>query len=151
MALIRWDPFRELASLQHSINRLFDDNLGLIRRPELEGALAQGGTFPVDIKDTPDAILVKAELPGVNKEDLKISFGDNLLTIRGERKKEEKEEGANYLRIERSYGSFSRSFTVDVPVKQEGIKARYQDGILEITLPKEGEKKKKEFTVEIEG
>lgn len=150
MALIKWDPFRELAGLQHSINRLFDDNLRFFRTPE-EGTLAQGGTFPVDIKDTPDAVLVKAELPGINKEDIKVNFSNNLLTIRGERKKEEKEEGSNFLRIERSYGSFSRSFTVDIPVKQDGIKARYQDGVLEITLPKEEDKKKKEFTIDIEG
>ncbi|HOV79665.1 MAG TPA: Hsp20/alpha crystallin family protein [Bacillota bacterium] len=149
MALIRWDPFRELAGLQHAVNRLFDENLRLFKAPE-GGALAQGGTFPVDIKETPDAVLVKAELPGVNKEDIKVSFSDNLLTIRGERKKEEKEEGANFLRIERSYGSLSRSFTVDIPVKQDGIKARYQDGVLEITLPKE-EGKKKELTIDIEG
>ncbi|NPV72580.1 MAG: Hsp20/alpha crystallin family protein [Pelotomaculum sp.] len=149
MALVRWDPFRELVNLQHSINRLFDENFRFMRVHE--GNLAQGWTFPVDIKDTPEAILVKAELPGVNKDDIKVSFSDNLLTIRGERKKEEKEEGANFLRVERSYGSFSRSFSVDVPVKQEQIKARYQDGILEITLPKEDWSKKKEVTITVEG
>lgn len=149
MALVKWDPFREMVSLQNSINRLFDENFRFMKAPE--GALAQGGTFPVDIKDTPEAVLIKAELPGMNKEDIKVNFNDNLLTIRGERKKEEKEEGANFLRIERSYGSYSRSFSVDVPVKQGEIKARYQDGILEITLPKEVDQKKKEVNVEIEG
>lgn len=149
MALVKWDPFREMASLQHSINRLFDDNFRLLKAPE--GALAQGLSFPVDIKDTGEAILIKAELPGMSKEDIKVNFNDNMLTIRGERKREEKEEGANFIRVERSYGSFSRSFSVDMPVKYNEIKARYQDGVLEITLPKEEEAKKKEISVEVEG
>lgn len=148
MALVKWDPFREMAALQHSINRLFDDNFRSLKSPE--GALVQGLSFPVDIKDTPEAFLLKAELPGLAKEDIKINFNDNMLTIRGERKKEEKEEGANFIRVERSYGSFTRSFSVDVPVKYNEIKARYQDGILEVILPKEEDAKKREFSVEIE-
>ncbi|OPY58806.1 MAG: 18 kDa heat shock protein [Pelotomaculum sp. PtaU1.Bin035] len=149
MAIVKWDPFRDLVGLQSSINKLFDDNFRFLKAPE--ATLAQGGAFPVDIKDTPDTVQIKAELPGINKEDIKISFADNILTIRGERKKEEKEEGANFIRVERSYGSFSRSFTVDVPVKQDMVKARYQDGILEITLPKEEVSKKKEVNIKIEG
>lgn len=149
MAIVRWDPFRELNTLQHSINRLFDDNLRFLKAPE--GTLAQGvGAFPVDIKDTPEAVLVMAELPGFGKEDIKVSFNDNMLSIKGERAREEKEEGASFLRVERSYGSFSRSFSVDVPIKQDEIKARYQDGVLEITLPKKEETVKKEINVEIE-
>ncbi|KUK83455.1 MAG: Molecular chaperone [Pelotomaculum thermopropionicum] len=146
MALVKWDPFRELAGLQQSINRIFEDNLRYPR--ESDGNLAQGWMFPVDIKDTPEAVLIKAELPGMNREDIKISFSDNLLTIRGERKKEEKEEKHNYLRVERSYGTFSRSFSVDVPVKENEIKARYQDGVLNITLPKK-EDYRKEVSIEI--
>jgi len=148
VALVRWDPFRELASLQQSINRLFDENLRFWKSSEV-GAAA-GWSFPVDIKDTPDAVLVRAELPGMKKEDIKVTYRDNILTISGERKREEKEEGVNYLRVERSYGAFSRSFSVDVPVKEEGIKARYQDGILEVTLPKEEKARKREFNITIE-
>lgn len=150
MAIVRWDPFRELNTLQHSINRLFDDNLRFLRAPE--APLTQGGgAFPVDIKDTPEAIVVKAELPGFNKDDIKVNFTDNMLSIKGERSREEKEKGENFLRVERSYGSFSRSFTVDVQVKQGEIKARYQDGVLEITLPKQDEVAKQEINIEIEG
>lgn len=150
MAIVRWDPFRELNTLQHSINRLFDDNFRFLRAPE--ASLTQGGgAFPVDIKDTPEAILVMAELPGFNKEDIKVSFTDNMLSIKGERSREEKEEGANFLRVERSYGTYSRSFSVDVPIKQDEIKARYQDGVLEITLPKQNDVAKKKITVDIEG
>jgi len=148
MALVKWDPFRDLMGLQSSISRFLDDNFRPWRMPE--GALAQEGVFPVDIKDTPEAILVKAELPGMNKGDIKVSLADNILTIRAERKKEEKEERANYIRVERSYGSFSRSFTVDVPVKQDEMKARYQDGILEITLPKQTVSRSREVNIEID-
>ncbi len=148
MALVKWDPFRELASLQQSINKLFDENLRLWKFPDA-GTVA-GWSFPVDIKDTPDAVVVRAELPGLKKDDIKVTYRDNILTISGERKKEEKEEGVNYLRVERSYGAFSRSFSVDVPVKEDGIKARYQDGVLEVTLPKEEKAKKREFCITIE-
>jgi len=149
MALVKWDPFRDLSNLQSSINKLFDDNFRFWREPEV--TLTQEGAFPVDIKDTPGAILIKAELPGFNKSDIKVSLADNLLTIRAERQREEKEENVNYLRVERSYGSFSRSFTLDVPVKHEKLKARYQDGVLEITLPKEESARRKEFNIDIEG
>lgn len=149
MALVKWDPFRDLYSLQSSINKLFDDSFRLWRGPE--GNLTQEGSFPVDIQDTPEALLIKAELPGFNKNDIKVSITDNLLTIRAERRKEEKEESAHYLRVERSYGAFSRSFALDVPVKHENLRARYEDGVLEIILPKEEDARKKEFIIDIEG
>ncbi|MFX4261986.1 Hsp20/alpha crystallin family protein [Pelotomaculum propionicicum] len=147
MAIVRWDPFRELAGLQGSISKLFDDNLSYFRMP---GVPAGQLAFPVDIKDTPESVLIKAELPGMKKEDIKISFNDNILTIQAERSKEEKEEGVNYVRTERSYGSFSRSFTVDVLVKQGGIKAGYQEGVLEITLPKETVVQKEAINIQVE-
>lgn len=147
MAIVRWDPFRELAGLQGSIARLFDDNLSYFRMP---GVAANQLAFPVDIKDTPESVLIKAELPGMKKEDIKISFNDNILTIQAERSKEEKEEGVNYVRTERSYGSFSRSFTIDVPVKQGEAKACYQEGVLEITVPKETAVQKEEINIQVE-
>lgn len=149
MSIIRWDPFRELNTLQRSINRLFDYNLRLLREPEAGFDLGDGA-FPVDIQDTPDAIVVMAELPGFNKEDIKISFSGNMLHIKGQRNREVKAEGANFLRVERSYGSFSRSFSIDVPVKTGEIKAVYQDGVLKITLPKEDNVAGKEINVKIE-
>ena len=87
----------------------------------------------------------------MNKEDIKVNFKDNILVFKAERKQENKAEGANYLRIERNYGTFIRSFSVDVPIKKEEIKARYQDGVLEVILPKAEEPDKKEFSIEIEG
>ena len=136
--------------MQNSINRLFDDNFRrFLKSPER--TFEEGFSFPVDIKDTPEAVLVKAELPGMNKEDIKVNFKDNILVFKAERKQENKAEGANYLRIERNYGTFIRSFSVDVPIKKEEIKARFQDGVLEVILPKAEEPDKKEFSIEIEG
>lgn len=137
MTLVRWDPFRELSLLQNSISKLFDENFGK-HNFKLDTA---GAMFPVDIKETPEAIILKADLPGVNKQDISVDLRDNVLTIRGERKTEEKEEGTNFVRVERSYGTFRRSFTIDVPVKVDEIRAGYQDGILEITMPKEDHSK----------
>jgi len=148
VAIIRWEPFRELSGLRNSINRLFDDSFHLMNEPG--EVLGRGLGFPVDIKDTPEAIMLKAELPGLDKEDIKVSLNDDTLTIQGERKKEEKEEGAGFLRIERSYGSFIRSFVIDTMVKQDEIKARYQDGILEVTLPKEKVTRQEQFDVKVE-
>jgi len=147
MALVRWDPFREMAGLQSSINKLFNENIRLLGAPE--GALDQGLLFPVDIKDTPEAVIIKAELPGMNKDDIKVRFADNLMTISGERRKEEKEKGENYIRVERNFGAFSRSFTVNTPVKQDKVKARYREGILEITLPKEAPTMHQEIDIEV--
>lgn len=150
MAIVRWEPFRELANLQSSITKLFDESFRFPSTSEL-GGFTQGWTFPVDIKETDDSLVLKAEIPGLNREEIKINFNDNQLTIRGERKKEIKEEGERYLRVERSYGSFSRTFNVDLPVKPEGIKARYADGILEITLPKKEDVKPRQIDIEVQG
>lgn len=135
MAMVRWEPFRELVNLQNTFNRFFDENYGLSRFPD-GSSPARGQAFPVDIKDTADAVIIKAEIPGMKREEISVVYNDNVLTIGGERRHEEKEEGSNYIRLERRYGSFSRSFSLDVPVDQEQIKASYKDGILEITLPK---------------
>lgn len=147
MAIVRWDPFRDLNSLQSSINRLFDDNVRFLREPE--SSLNQTGAFPVDIQDTNEAILFKAELPGFDKKEIKISLKDSILNIRAERQEERKDENSNYIRMERSYGLFSRSFTLNDLIDQEKMKAQYQDGVLEITLPKKADTDKKETYIDI--
>ncbi len=147
MSLARWEPFRELMDIQNTVARLLDQSFPF-RYPE-KGTLAQGWMFPVDIEDTPEAIVIKAEMPGMKRDDIKVGYKDNVLTIRGERKQEVKKEGSNYIRVERSYGSFNRSFSVDVPVKYDEIKALYKDGILEIVLPKEEESKFKEIEIDV--
>jgi HSP20 family protein len=149
MSLVRWEPFRELVNLQDSINRVFDDNIHYLGKYANRGNLTQGWMFPVDIRDNGSAIVLQAEIPGMNKEDINVSYNDNVITIRGERKDEEKKEGANFIKIERKYGSFSRSFSLDVPVDHEMISASYKNGILEITMPRKEESKGKEIDIEV--
>lgn len=147
MSLMKWDPFRDLINIQQSISRLFDDRF--LRLPEERGELPSTWMFPVDIQDKGDSLAVKAEVPGLKREDIKVSFSDGRLTIQGERKREDREENARFLRIERSYGSFYRSFNIDTPVKQDKITATYRDGILEVNLPKAEESRPRLIDIEV--
>jgi HSP20 family protein len=147
MAITRWRPFRDLVSIQDEMNRLFDDFFGRpVTRPEWEEAWSPS----VDVSETKDNVIINAEIPGMNKEDVKVSVQDNVLTLSGERKQEKEEKNANYHRIERSYGSFSRSFTLPTSVQADKVKATYKDGILKITLPKTEEVKPKEILISVE-
>ncbi|MCX7984007.1 MAG: Hsp20/alpha crystallin family protein [Bacteroidetes bacterium] len=154
MALIRWNPARELANfpneifnLQREINRMFDS---FFRgwRDEEETSLAQWSPA-VDIAEKDDAYIVKVELPGVEKDDVKVTLESNVLTIRGEKKFEKETKKENYHRIERCYGSFNRSFTLPSTVKSDKIDATYKDGVLTITLPKAEEAKPKQIEVKV--
>lgn len=148
MSIVRWDPFRDLAVLQNSINRLFDEDFRYLK--QAEGAnLTQTWTFPVDIKETPEAIVIQSDLPGMSREDISLNYNNNILTIRGQRKSDFKEDGAGFIKVERKYGSFSRSFSIDVPIEYDAIKASYKDGILEITMPKKEPAKTREIEIEI--
>ncbi len=148
MALIRWDPFREIAALQERMNRLFSDIR--TKSPFREEEIVQGSWIPaVDIYETNEAIVLNAELPGVTPEDISVEVKDNTLTLKGEKKfaREVKEE--NYHRVERSYGTFQRAFTLPGTVAQEKVKAQFKDGVLKITLPKVEEAKPKQIKVEV--
>jgi HSP20 family protein len=135
MALIRWDPFRDLLTLQDRMDRLFEESLS--RNRVFEESLASGVWSPaVDIFETDDEIVLKAELPGLKKEDVSIEISDNTLILTGERAFEKDIREENYHRIERSYGSFSRTFTFPIAVDREGVNAIFIDGILEIHIPK---------------
>ena len=133
-----WDPFRELENLHDRMNQLFD--LSFSRVPETEkGTLSGMDWVPlVDLKEKKDEILVKAEVPGMKKEDVQISLEDNTLLIKGEKKHEEKKEDKDegYYYRECSYGSFSRAINLPAKVKEDKVDASYRNGILEITLPK---------------
>jgi len=106
-------------------------------------------TPAVDITEHDDQFVVKVELPGVNKDDVKITLENNILTIRGEKKQEKETKKENYHRVERSYGSFQRSFTLPTTVKSDKIDAAYKDGILQIALPKAEEAKPKQIEVKV--
>ena len=143
--LTRWEPFRGVTSLQDQINRLFSDIAG---RTSDESSLTAWAPA-VDIYETEHELVVKADLPEVDPKELDIRVQNNVLTIRGERKFEKKVNEDNYLRVERAYGSFSRSFSLANTVNTEGIKADYQNGVLTLTIPKREEAKPKQIKVSV--
>jgi HSP20 family protein len=140
MTLVRFEPFREIESIHNAMQRYFDDFPALFRSSNVDSFSPR-----IDITDKEGNIHVEAEIPGVNKKDLKITLQDNILTIEGEKKKEEEKEEKNYYRTERVYGSFKRSFTLPVEVNPDNVKAKFDNGILAIELeriePKQPEKK----------
>jgi len=130
MSLIRWNPYRNLVSLPREINRFFN-HLGL-------DVLSTDTVWSpaVDITETEDGYEVKAEIPGMNKDEIKINYENDMLTLYGERNHEKEEKNKNFHRIERRYGKFQRSFYLPNHVKAEGIKANYKDGVLTVNIPK---------------
>ena len=150
--MTRWNrefpTFRGLQSLQYDMNRIFDEFF----RGDI---LADNSFFSrdwspaVDVVENKDNYILKAELPGMNKDDVKITLENNILTIRGEKKNEYEKKEGNYHRVERSYGSFERSFTVPGTIKTNDIDAQYKDGVLTLTLPKAEEAKPKMIDVKV--
>ena len=145
MGIVRYDPFRDLRSLQDEVNRLFTSNL--TRSFDDEG-IARGAWSPsVDIYENKDHIVLEAELPGMSREDFDLSVENNVITLRGERHFEKKDDNDNYHRVERAYGSFTRSFTLPQTVSAEGANAEYRNGVLRVTLPKREEAKARRIEV----
>jgi len=142
MALVRWDPFRELTALQTEFNRLFSRMAGDV-------AERQSWTPSIDVIETDDSIKLKAELAGMDPADINIEVQDNVLTVSGERRFEEEVKEDKYYRIERRYGAFSRSIALPQTVDEEKIEAKYENGILEITIPKVETAKPKKIKVAV--
>ena len=150
MAIIRWEPFRDLVSLQDRMNRLFDESFRGINRGAGEEDWALGAWAPaVDIYEKDGNIVLKAELPGLDPKDVEVRVENNILTLRGERKLDEEVQKDNYHRVERSYGNFTRSFTLPNVVDTEKIKAEFKDGVLRMTLPKKEEAKPKQISISV--
>jgi len=143
--LSRFESFRGASSLQDQINRLFDD---VFERPADESNLTSWAPA-VDIFETEHELVAKADLPDIDPKDLDIRVENNILSIRGERKFESKVSQDKYLRVERAYGSFSRSFSLANTVNSEAIKADYQNGVLTLTVPKREEAKPKQIKVNV--
>jgi HSP20 family protein len=143
--LNRWEPFRGAATLQEQVNRLF----GNVLEHTGEASNLTSWAPAVDIYETEHELVVKADLPEVDPKELDIRVENNLLTIRGERKFEKPVNEDNYLRVERAYGSFSRSFSLANTVNAEAIKADYQNGVLTLTIPKREEAKPKQIKVNV--
>jgi HSP20 family protein len=146
MAITRWDPFRDLSILQERMNRVFEDAAGRGWKGE-EPSPTTSWSPAVDIYETDNQIMVQAELPGIEKKDIALQLENNVLTLKGERRFEKETKQENYHRIERSYGGFSRAFTIPTIVDEEKIRADYKDGILKIELPKKDQVKSKQIKI----
>lgn len=145
MSKVHFDPLRDLSSLQHEVNRLFSSNMSGAFADE---GIARGTWNPtVDIYENKDRIVIEADLPGMNREDIHLTFGNNVLTLSGERPFEKKDDADNYHRVERSYGTFTRSFAVQQTDSIEGVTAAYDNGILRIDLPKREEVKARRIEI----
>ncbi len=150
MTLVKWDPFRELEEMSERLNWMF-------AKPTTHPTVGQGKevmtvadwTPTVDITETEGEYAIKAELPEVRKEDVKITVEDGVLTLQGERKQEKEETGRKYHRIERSYGRFVRSFTLPDTVDESKVRADYAEGVLHLHLPKSEKAKPKQIEVRI--
>jgi HSP20 family protein len=145
--LTRWDPFRELNALQNRMNRLFEEQQ--YGRGGEESLTSGAFVPPVDIYEDEHTIQLKLEVPGIDEKDLDIKVENNTLTVSGERKLEKEEKEENFHRVERRYGSFSRSFTLPNTVSTEDIQADYDNGVLKIRLAKRAEAKPKQIKVNI--
>jgi HSP20 family protein len=147
MAITRWDPFRDVLSLQNRMNSLFQE----FGRGQSETAGLTTAAFvpPVDIYEDEHKIVLKLEVPGLTEKDLDIQLENQVLTVKGERKFEKEEKEENFHRIERRYGSFYRSFTIPNTVDSESVKAGYDAGVLKIELAKRAEAKPKQIKVEV--
>lgn len=143
MNVVKYDPFRELRSLQDEMTRLFSGVGGVNREDTLRG----GWNPSVDIYEGKDNLVIEAELPGMKREDFELSIENNVLTLSGERNFEKKTDGANYHRVERAYGTFTRSFTLPQTVTADGARAEFNNGILRVTLPKREETKARKIEI----
>jgi HSP20 family protein len=145
--LTRWEPFREFATLQDRMNRLFRESYNDAGRDE---SLTTSHFAPaVDVYEDEHKVSLKIEVPGIEEKDIDVRVENNTLTVHGERKIEKEEKEENYRRVERQYGSFTRTFTLPQTVDTENVSATYDKGVLKITLPKKAEAKPKQIKVNV--
>jgi HSP20 family protein len=145
MAIIKWDPFRDIVTLRDRMNRLFEDMTTL--RGEEKDFAASSWAPAVDIYETENEVVLTAEIPGVDEKGIEIKVEDNTLTLKGERKFEKETKEENYHRIERAYGSFSRSFSLPTYVDLDKIEAEHENGVLKIRMPKKPDLKPRKVKI----
>jgi HSP20 family protein len=136
MALVRWEPARELDTLQGEVNRLFDTFFGGAGNG---GTRARRWVPAMDLVETEDSLVLRADLPGLDRDDVSIEVKDRLLTIAGKREAEQSEKADGYYRVERAFGSFSRSLALPDGIEADKVKASFDKGVLEVTIPKPAE------------
>jgi HSP20 family protein len=146
MAVIRWEPVREIQTVNRLFNTLFDSASPINGR-----AVARRWSPAMDVVETDDHFVVKADLPGLSENDVKIEVDDNVLTIAGQRKAEHEHKGQGYYRVERSWGSFSRSLTLPEGVDADGIQANFDSGVLEVRIPKPEQQKPRKVEISLGG
>lgn len=149
MTLVRWDPFRNIVTLQDRINRLFDDAFPRSATDD-EDLASCDWRPPVDIFEAEEGVVIQMDLPGVNKEDVSVEVKNNLLAIQGQRQIEAAAPDDRYYRRERICGTFQRSFTLRSPIAPESVKASFKNGVLTVKIPKPVEEKPKQVTVSID-
>ena len=147
--ITRWDPFREFSTLQDRMNRLFRESYG--SESQQESLSNTSFAPPVDVYEDEQGVNLKIEVPGIDEKDIDVRIENNVLTVHGERKFEKEEKQENFRRVERQYGSFTRTFTLPTTVDAEKVSANYDKGILKIALPKKAEAKPKQIKVNVGG
>jgi HSP20 family protein len=141
MALVRWDPARELDTFQTDMNRLFDSFFGRRDTATNGNGYARRWIPAMDLVETDDELVLRADLPGLDRDDIEIEVKDNVLTVAGERKAEHEEKGEGFYRVERASGRFSRSLDLPRGIKADGVSANFDRGVLEVRIPKPEERK----------
>lgn len=156
MALIRWEPVRELNTLQNEVNRLF--NTFFDPQTTISAGVGNGGTLParrwipaMDLVERDDAYVLRADLPGLTEEDVHIELEDSVLTVSGRRSLEQERKGEGYYRVERAFGEFSRSLTLPEGINPEAIRANFENGVLEVHIPKPEERKPHRVEIAVGG
>jgi HSP20 family protein len=144
MAIVRWEPLRELSSLQTEMNRLFNQAFD---QPQGNGGAVRRWTPAMDLLETEDHFVLRADLPGMAEEDVTVELEDNVLTVSGERKSEHQDRSEGYYRVERAFGAFSRSLTLPKGIDPEAVSAAFERGVLEVRIPKPEERKPRKITI----
>jgi HSP20 family protein len=147
MALVRWEPVREITSIQSEMNRLF--NTFFDTPTAGNGSAARRWIPAMDLVETDDHFVLKADLPGLKEEDVSIEVEENVLTVSGEREAEHEDKREGYVRVERSYGSFRRSLTLPEGVDAEAVGANFDNGVLEVRIPKPEERKPRRVAIQV--
>jgi HSP20 family protein len=147
MALVRWEPVRELTSLQNEMNRLFTTFFDTPTSGN--GESARRWIPAMDLVETEDHFVLKADLPGLSEGDVNLEVEDNVLTISGERKAEHEDKREGYVRVERAYGAFRRSLTLPEGIDPDGVSANFDNGVLEVRIPKPEERKPRRVAIQV--
>ena len=151
MTIVRWEPLRELSTLQSDMNRFFNTMFDTPARRRRPASALRRWTPAMDLAETEDAFVLRADLPGVSQEDVQIELEDTVLTVSGERKVDHETKGEGFYRVERSFGQFSRSLTLPKGVDAEAIAASFTDGVLEVRIPKPEQRKPRRIGIDGDG